>query len=228
VGGPASAAAISQTLEWLTPPDATILHVRSVETMGGNTTIHEYWQSADHPGLQREAVHGSPSFETAGGAIYDPATNTIYDGVESVPNAAKAGDGAKPAGAAKLPVDENVVADPVVRKVRTLLQAGRMTVTGREVHSGTDAWSISLKPDEGRPVWTLWVSAANGKPLELRDPGRDSSEAAQVIRWPVYEVLPDSNADTLLTLTGAHPSARVVDDPEQSAAAERRLIPAKG
>ena len=98
-----------------------------------------------------------------------------------------------------------------------------MDVTGRENHDGNDAWVISLKADVGRPVWTLWVSAADGKPLELRDPGRDASEAPQVIRWPTYEVLPDAGADKLLTLTGAHPSARVVHDPAQVDAAERRL-----
>jgi hypothetical protein len=78
--------------------------------------------------------------------------------------------------------------DPVVAKVRFLLQHGHMRVA-REQHGGVDAWAISLKADEGRPVWTLWVSAGDGRPLELRDPGRDADEAPQVIRWPVYEVL---------------------------------------
>ncbi len=108
-----------------------------------------------------------------------------------------------------------------------LLQRGDMVVTGREVHNGADAWAISLKADAGRPVWTLWISAADGKPLELRDPGRDSSEQPQVIRWPTYEVLPGSEASRLLTLTGAHPSARVVHDGRQIEAAERRLMPPK-
>ncbi|MDX6566727.1 MAG: hypothetical protein QOE10_2389, partial [Gaiellales bacterium] len=50
VGGPASAAAITQqTLSWLDPPAGTILHVRSVETMGTQTTTREYWESADDP-----------------------------------------------------------------------------------------------------------------------------------------------------------------------------------
>ena len=34
VGGPSSASAITQALHWLSPPDGTILHVRSVETQG--------------------------------------------------------------------------------------------------------------------------------------------------------------------------------------------------
>jgi hypothetical protein len=72
------------------------------------------------------------------------------------------------------------------------------------------------------------VSADDGKPLELRDPGRDANEAPQVIRWTTYEVLPETGADALLTLTGAHPSARVVDDPAQVEAATERLAPAEG
>ncbi|MCW3063712.1 MAG: hypothetical protein JWN32_884, partial [Solirubrobacterales bacterium] len=131
------------------------------------------------------------------------------------PGHGKPGDNPMPAG------------DPIVDKVRLLMQQGRMVVTGRELHNGTSAWAISLKPAVGRPVWTLWVSAADGKTLELRDPGRDASEQPQVIRWPTYEVLPHSGADQLLTLTGAHPSAHVVHDAAQTAAAERRLMPPK-
>ena len=72
------------------------------------------------------------------------------------------------------------------------------------------------------------MSAADGKPLEVRDPGRDANEAPQVIRWTTYEVLPETGADELLTLTGAHPSARVVDDPAQVEAARQRLVPDAG
>ena len=75
-----------------------------------------------------------------------------------------------------------------------LLQDDRMTVAGRELHDGVEAWVIRLRPVEGEAEWTLWVSAADGKPLELRDPGRDG-QAAQVIRWSTYEVLPGSAAN---------------------------------
>jgi hypothetical protein len=217
-GGPSSAFAVTQTLRWLDPPAGTILHVRSVEAQGSRTTTRELWQSADDPDAGRQRTEGPNAFETSGDALYDPATDTIYD----APAKAK-GEGAKvPAVVTAMPPG-----DPIVAKVRMLLREDRMAVTGREVHDGTDAWAISLKPDVGRPVWTLWVSAADGKPLELRDPGRDASEQPQVIRWPTYEVLPSSGADRLLTLTGAHPSARVVHDPAQSAAAQQRLMPAQ-
>jgi len=218
VGGPSAAAAITQTLHWLSPASGTVLHVRSTETQGGRTTTREYWQSADRPAEAREVIDGDRRFEVSGESLYDPATNTIYEG-------SGAGDGkpadpkADPAG---LPAS-----DPVVRKVRILLQEGNMEVTGREVHNGTEAWAVSLKQGVGRPVWTLWVSAADGKPLELRDPGRDANEAPQVIRWPAYEVLPARDAAGQVTLRGAHPSARVVRDPQQVAGALRRLGLAK-
>jgi hypothetical protein len=217
VGGPSAAAAITQTLHWLNPPAGTVLHVRSVATQDGRTTTREYWQSADRPEQAREVVDGAQRLEVSGDALYDPVTDTIYEGPAARDKRAggKVDAGGMPA------------SDPIVRKVRLLLQAGNMEVTGREAHSGTDAWAVSLKQGVGRPVWTLWVSAADGKPLELRDPGRDASEAPQVIRWAAYEVLPARDAEGLVTLRGAHPSARVVRDPEQVAAAEQRLGIAK-
>ncbi|HEX6745470.1 MAG TPA: hypothetical protein VF087_14680 [Solirubrobacteraceae bacterium] len=236
VGGPSSASAITQALHWLSPPHGTILHVRSVETQGSQTTTRELWESADHPASARMRTEGAHAFETAGSALYDPATDTIYDAPAKPPPGAddrKAGDEQKagaPAGAPGTgkPGDEAMPAgDPLVDKVRFLLQEGQMVVKGREIHNGIDTWAISLKADVGRPVWTLWVSAEDGKPVELRDPGRDASEQPQVVRWPAYEVLPGSDADRLLTLTGAHPTARVVHDPAQVAAAEQRLLPPK-
>jgi hypothetical protein len=48
-----------------------------------------------------------------------------------------------------------------------------------------------------------------------------------VCRAVAYAVLRDADADRLLTLTGAHPSARVVRDAALTAAVERRLMPRK-
>jgi hypothetical protein len=269
VGGPSSASAVTQALHWLDPPPGTILHARSVETTGSHTTTREFWQSSDDPSSTRLQVEGEHGFESTGEALYDPATDTIYDppgwrydvadlaenpregdlakpdrdfvkpqgddgevergvkrGEEEVgmPVPGKPADGAVPASAdGAMPAG-----DPIVAKVRSLLSDGRMVVTGREVHNGTDAWAISLKADAGEAAWTLWVSAADGRPLELRDPGSDASAQPQLIRWSTYEVLPDSDADELLTLTGAHPSARVVRDVAQTAAAVQRLVQPEG
>jgi hypothetical protein len=255
VGGPSPAAAITQqTLRWLDPPSGTILHVRSIETTGALSTTREYWQSADAPAMERELVQGATTFESSGDAIYDPATDTIYDPYTSPAAAGDAAGDAKKAhrsggevaaDIAKAPETEVATSqqtsigkpgdgslpagDPVITKVRILLQDGRMTVTGHELHNGVDAWAISLNPDAGRPVWTLWVSVADGKPLELRDPGTTTGDQPQVIRWTVYETLADDAATHgLLTLAGAHPSANVVHDPAQAAAADERLQLAKG
>jgi hypothetical protein len=218
----------------LDPPAGTILHVRSVETMGTQTTTREYWESADDPHAERELVEGTTTYEASGDALYDPATNTIYDPYSS-PKSTGGGPADKnsakgtianpaPAAAGKTGEDSAPAADPVVSKVRVLLEEGVMTVTGPELHDGVDTWAVSLKADLGEPVWTLWVSVADGKPVELRDPGSNASAQPQVIRWPVYEVLSaDSSTQSLLTLTGAHPSAQVVHDPAQAAAAAQRL-----
>jgi hypothetical protein len=270
VAGPPSAAAITQeTLHWLTPPSGTVLHVRSVETSGGVTTTREFWQSADDPNAERELVQGAQAtYETAGDAIYDPATNTIYDvpqpPKDGVASADSNGDPAKAASAgdasaaravkaeqAKAPLaadavkakqlasdpsrsdqgkseDHRLAGDPIVAKVRSLLLDGRLDVTGRQLHDGVDAWAISLKPeytDLARPGWTLWVSVADGKPLELIDPGETGG---QDIHWPVYETITGDGTEQLTSLEGAHPSALVVHDPAQLDAAHERLLPTKG
>ena len=124
VGGPSSAAAIEQALHWLNPPAGTVLHVRSVETQGGRTTTREFWQSADDPTAERELLDGRSRYETAGDGLYDPTTNTIYVG------------GATRQGAGRAGADARSVGDPVVKKVRFLLEDERMTVTGRERHNG--------------------------------------------------------------------------------------------
>ena len=284
VGGPSRASALTQTLRWLNPPSGTVLHARSIETEGSRTTTHEFWQSADHPQLQRERIEGGLTYEVAGDTIYDPATNTIYtgpkDGAKDGPAADKrraadiarsADDAAKAkaiaAGGAKAPdaapvdaavggceerrsrppaappaklpanaagapapgrVDVNGITlpagDPIVTKVRVLLQMGHATVVGRERHNGVATWAIALNQGVGRPVWRLWVDADSGRPVELRDPGQRAGEPAQVIRWTTYEVLHTSKANAVLTLAGAHPSAHVVHDLAQWQAAEQRLL----
>ena len=198
VGGPSSASAITQALHWLNPPPGTILHVRSVETLGGADHHARVLAVGGPPRLRAPARRGRAGLRDRGQRALRPGHRhdlrraarrrgrrrpTSKAGAEKrragTPASGKPGDGL-PAG------------DPIVDKVRILLQEGQMVVSGREIHNGTEAWAISLKPDVGRPVWTLWVSAADGKPLELRDPGRDASEQPQVIRWPTYEVLPGS------------------------------------
>jgi hypothetical protein len=248
VGGPSSsAAAVAQALHWLTPPEHTVLHTVAVEQDGSSTTTHEFWQSTDDPNRARMADGG---VETAGDDFYDPSTNTIYEPpVGAAPPGVRehkprepedqklAADKAKAVQAEKQtqpaegtphkPMGTLPLGDPIVAKVRSLLGDDRMSVTGREVHNGVDTWKISLNPDLGRPSWTLWVAASDGKPVELVDPGTGSNEPSQEIHWTTYEFLPDSEASGLTTLQGAHPDAKVVTDPAEIDAAQERLFPAK-
>jgi hypothetical protein len=251
VAGPSSAQAIGQALHWFTPPAGTVLHESRVVTQGGVTTNYEIWQSADDPARMREIVSGAHPYEVLGNATYDPATNTIYD-LDTKPAAPQTGEGtasmdgktvdrsapASPSATKKtVPApprateqqeqkattktagDPMIAGDPIIGKVRLMLQRGDMQVSGPQLHDGTDAWAISSKPNGGRPVWTLWVSASDGKPLELRDPG----DGDQAVRWTTYEVLPAERATQQLSLTAAHPTARVVRDLDQALAAQRRL-----
>ena len=211
LGGPSSAVAIEQALRWFDPPAGTVLHIRSVETQDGRTTTHESWQDADSPTATREVVDGPIPYETADDGLYDPTTNTIYLDTDT---------------ASEDDPIEAISGDGVVKKVRYGLEEQFLTVTGRERHNGQDAWEISLKPDTGRPVWKVWVSAEDGKPLELQDPGRDANEAPSTIRWEAYDVLDDADAAPLVTVQGAHPTAKVVRDRAQvEAAFERALGP---
>jgi hypothetical protein len=123
--------------------------------------------------------------------------------------------------------DELPAGDPIVAKVRTLLADDRAVVRGRVVHDGKDAWAIGLKPGVGGPDWTLWVEAGSGRPIALLDPGSPSrGDAHQDAHWTAYEVV--DPGDAALTLTAAHPDARVVRDDASYEAAEQRLQPVNG
>jgi hypothetical protein len=159
--------------------------VRSVESQGGRTTTREYWQSADHPGQAREILGGAQRYEVSGDAVYDPATDTIYD-------APSAKEGPIPAGKVD-PRTSVPPSDPIVAKVRILLRNGDMEVTGREVHNGIEAWAISLKQGVGRPVCRRGPGAprirntrVRGRPARQRR--RGSAEADGMKRGVDQEV----------------------------------------
>jgi hypothetical protein len=239
-GGPPTAAAIEQALHWFQPPSGTILHTRAVGTTTGadgqaTTVERESWQAANDPGRTRTVTRtGSTVVEVAAGAIYDGQTDTIYEPTDGEKTAALPKPPADAAGGEKTEkraVPDGLVkptepggGDPTVAKVRSLLDAGRATVRGRELHDGVDAWAIALAPGTDGPSWTLWVSAADGRPLALHDPGDAATgDVPEDEHWTAYEVLPSTGADALVTLTGAHPDALVVRDDAQFQAALDRL-----
>jgi hypothetical protein len=185
----------------------------------GNDTIYEGTYAPPGP-------HKQPGEDPAAGA-----KKRAQDAKVARPDAAPGegkGAGARPAkdgAAAGTKEDAELGAlpagDPIVVKVRMLLQDGRARVRAREVHDGTDAWAIALDEGLGRPAWTLWVAADDGRPLELLDPGRDGEDPAHRVRWTAY----DRDGARPTTLAEAHPGARVVDDPAAVAAAAERLEP---
>jgi hypothetical protein len=254
VASPASAA-ITQALRWFDPAPGTILHFRSELRSGDRTLVQEIWQSADDPERQRHIERdGDRTVETAGGDVYDPATNTIYEAVPPGPAllaqrahaierkiAAAKEQGAPAAVVRRLRADARregagtlgaarsadlPAGDPTVMKIRLLLRRGTAVVRGHETHDGVDAWAIGLLPGPAAgPRWTLWTAVSDGRPLELRiDRGR-GTPIVESTRWTTYEMLPASAAGRVLTLSAAHPDAAVVRDPDRLAAAQQRLFP---
>lgn len=222
---PDSASALSQAMHWFDPPAGKVLHSLVVDETG-NT--REIWQDVDHPERSRTVLPGG--YEVGAGAIYERATNTIYedDGTgkrlgpdpkadaakqAKLANAGRTGsetqrDEAKAGTIQKTPAETAPSGDPLIAKVRVLIAEGHAAVRGREGHDGVEAWKIMLTSG-GRPPWVLWVRADNGMPLAIDDPGDPARDKApEHSRWTKYEVLDGDAAP--LTLREAHPDARVV------------------
>ena len=196
---------------------------------------------------------GDHVVETTPRAIYDPRRNTIYEPTGDKPidkgklEAATRKRGTAPPverkpgtapsverdpdatasvkrGLAKPAVADFEAGDPIVSKIRSLLTDGRATVRGREERNGTEAWAITLLPGADRPTWTLWVAVADGRPIAMDDPGDPARgrDGEQVV-WTAYDVRPAADAGPVLSLTAAHPDARVVRSDQAYLAAQERL-----
>src|SRR6478609_6240515 len=239
---PETASALSQAMHWFDPPAGTILHSRIVDDNG---QAREFWVDVGHPENSRTIEPNG--LEVGAGAIYDPATDTLYLDNGKRPSVAKGGkdtgemakrDAVKKAkldtedpgatetrpapGRVDKPKDEDLPAgDPFVAKVRVLIDMGHAVVKGREVHDGVDAWAITLAAGERAP-WTVWVRADNGKPLAFSDPGDPArNKAPENGVWETYEKL--DRGDVPLTVRAAHPDANVVTDGARFDALLQRL-----
>ena len=212
-GGPSRADAVTQALHWLSPPAGTILHTRSVATQGGHTTTTEMWQSADDPATERLRHGGNPTYETAGDAVYDPATDTIY---------AAPADPTSPADDAKLAAGRVGAktgtlgpGDPIVDKVRTLLQDHRMTVGAETTHDGAAALPISLKAGPGGrsgrsgspPPAAGRSSCATPAAMRTRRPRTSAGRSTKCCRAPTRTRCSPSPAHTPLPVSSATPRA---------------------
>jgi hypothetical protein len=236
--GGSNASAIEQAMHWFDPPAGSILHTHLSDTNAGVTTDQEFWGVADD--ITRSRIRYGGAYEVSGDGIYDVAANTIYEpategragkgdvaAADVKKRAQTQADGKQSQQDESGRVPEKDIpqsaGDPIVAKVRTLLALGHAEVRGRAVYDGHDAWVIGLKPGIGGPDWKLYVSADDGKPLGLHDPGR-GNDAPEDAKWSTYEIAPP---DTPLTLAAAHPGARVVRDNSQYTAAMERFTHGK-
>ncbi len=222
---PDSAVALSQAMRWFDPPAGKVVHSVMVDDAG---RTREFWQDLDR--LEGARMIEPSGLEVAEGAIFDPATNTIYEddgerpagkgpdaNADAIKRAKLAADkpgraGVEPATSGRTHPREIVPrGDPLVTKVRVLIDDGRAAVRGREVHDGVEAWKITLTDTADRDPWVLWVRADDGKPLAIDDPGNPARGSSPTrSRWTTYEVLDRDAAP--LTLRAAHPDATVVHD----------------
>jgi hypothetical protein len=256
-------AAIARAQHWFAPAPGTILHTRSTLTDRGTSLVQESWQSVDAPARQRLLQEqDGRRVETTADAIYDPASDTVYEnapadasGLAAERRRIREAIGRKIAGARAAGAGPDVIAqlrraerlalakagtrtdtgfvgsagDTTVAQIRKNLTAGRASVGAETTHDGADAFPITLTQSDpgGRDTvrWTLWTAAGDGRPLELRIDSGPGTETVEATRWSTYELLPAARADGLLTLTGAHPGARVVRDRAAYDAAGDRLFP---
>ena len=104
-------------------------------------------------------------------------------------------------------------------EILTLLDSGKVQVTGHVVVDGRDG--IRLSSPDGKDVYV--VDASTYDPIEWTTTG---TSGGVTLDFPVYEELPaDSESMQLLSLQAQHPSAQVVRDAKAYIAAEQRLYP---
>jgi hypothetical protein len=117
--------------------------------------------------------------------------------------------------------------DPTVEEIHQAFDAGRATAGPQTDHDGVEARPITITwASRGTPVrWVLWTAADDGRPLELSIDHGPGTPIVGGTTYPTYELLPDTDADRLLTLSGAHPGAQVVRSEAAYQAAELRLFP---
>jgi hypothetical protein len=244
---PETASALSQAMHWFDPPAGTVLHSRIVNDAG---QAREFWQDVDHPENSRTIEPNG--LEVGAGAIYDPATNTIYkdDGKRALPSKAKGQDAKKDTSdmarhdaikQAKLDAE-----DPGGTETRPA--PGRVDKPADEAMPIGDPFVAKVRVliDDGRAgvkgrevhagveawaisltagdrdPWTVWVRADNGKPLAFSDPGDPTRNKAP--ESGVWETYEKlDRGDAPLTVQAAHPNAKIVTDGAQFDAILQRL-----
>jgi hypothetical protein len=182
---PASAAVVHHALRAVTAPANMILHVKMASTQNGVPVVGELWQETSPPfasrALKGEPGHQSESADDGTSTFsYDPATNTI----------SRQPDASKP-----------TFSDPI-SAVREQLRAGSAHDVGSTVIDGAPLYKIGL-------VHGLvgYFDKTTYRLRYLDDPQRDGS----IVRFRLldYRYLPLAGNRSLLSITAAHPTARL-------------------
>ncbi len=128
---------------------------------------------------------------------------------------------ASPAPATTPTQSPDVQADPFRAEILAMLKSGQVREDGHLTVDGREAIKLVGTEEGGRQE--LLVDAATYDPIEWRTAG---DGGGTVLRFVVYETLPDSSAArALLDLKAQHPGARVDTDPADYQKASARLFP---
>lgn len=187
----ADAAIIHHALRAVTPPSNAILHVKVVADQNGTVVSGETWQQTSPPYASRgvKGPTGSQGEAADNGTTtfeYDPATNTIYERPHT-------------------PVPKFV--DPIAA-VRQELKDGQAQVEGTDTIDGQSLYKIDL----GHGL----VGYFDQTTYALRYLDDPQGRGGGVVRFRVaaYEYLPMTALNAkLLSITAAHPSARIDTNP---------------
>jgi hypothetical protein len=203
--------AVARAATALTAQNGSILHV----VLQSSSLRIESWEQTSGSYAERQIqTRDGVQFETATvdgeSQLYDPGSNTIY--VEALGASGKAGAAGKAPDRSAVPRGDRYRA-----KIRALLDSGAAHEDGHVTVGGRDAIRITSE----QPGMTLLVDAATFAPIEWREAGDGPGD---VTRFPVFEELAPSSANTaLLSLNAQHPGAIVDRNPADYEAAVERL-----
>lgn len=185
----AGAAILRHALQAITLPADAIVHIKETGVDNGRPVSVEWWQRTSPPYTLR-MIKGlvGQELETADTATtsfrYDTATNTIVQTPASSPPA---------------------LVDPI-EGVRAQLAHGDARVAGTSTIDGTKVYEIDLPNGV-----VAYFDTTNYQPMYVDNDQRDGGVVRT--RVGIYQELPMTPGNTkLLSITAAHPDARVQTD----------------